>query len=118
LPQKIVALSTTEAEYIAVTETCKELIWLKDFMKELGKELVTPPLHSDSQNVVDLVNNPVYHDRTKHIDVRYHFIHILLKNGVLSLAKIHTSRNAANILTKVVKTEKLKTCSASVGLLG
>ena len=68
--QKIVALSTTEVEYVAATEACKEMIWLKDFMKELGKESVSPPLHNDRQNVIDFSNNPVYHDRTKHIDVR------------------------------------------------
>jgi len=115
--QKIVALSTREVEYVAATETCKELIWLIDFMKELDKEKVTPSLHSDSQSVIDLTNNPIYHDRTKHIDVRYHFISILLKDNVLSLVKIHTSQNPTDILTKVVMTEKLKTCSSSVGLL-
>ena len=79
---------------------------------------MTPSLHSDSQSDIDLVNNPVYHDRTKHIDVQYHFIRILLKDGVLSLVKIHTSQNPVDVLTKVVTTEKLKTCLASVGLLG
>ena len=106
-----------EVEYVAATETCKELIWLIDFMQELDKEQVTPSLHSDSQNAIDLTNNPIYHDRTKHIDVRYHFINILLKDNVLSLVKIHTSQNPADILTKVVMTEMLKTCSSSVGLL-
>jgi len=95
--QMIDALSTTEVEYVAATKTCKEFIWLKDFMKELGKDQVTLLLHSDSQSVIDLANNPVYHDRTKHIDVRYHFIRILLKDGVLSLVKIHTSRNPTDI---------------------
>jgi len=77
--QEIVTLSTTEAEYVATIETCKEWIWLKNFMKKLNKEHVTLSLHSDSQSAIDL---PVYHDRTEHIDVRYHFIHILLKDGV------------------------------------
>ena len=96
---KGVALSITEAKYVAATEACKELIWL------------------NVASVINFANNPVYHDRTKHIDVRYHFIRILLKD-VLSLMKIHTSRNSADMLTKIVTTEKLKTCSASVGLLG
>ena len=61
--QEIVTLSTTEAEYIATIETCKELIWLKDFMKKLGKESVILSLHNDSQSVVDFANNLVYHDR-------------------------------------------------------
>ena len=52
-------------------------------MNELGKEQVTPLLHSDSQSAIDLTNNPIYHDRTKHIGVWYHFIRILLKDGVI-----------------------------------
>ena len=66
-----------------------------DFMKELGKEQVISSLHSDSQNAIYLTNNTVYHDRTKYIDVWYHFIRILLKDGVLSLLKIYMSRNPA-----------------------
>ena len=93
--QKIVALSTTEAEYVVAIENCKEMILLKDFMKELGKEQMCPSLHSDSQSAIYLANNSAYHDRTKHIDVWYHFIHILLK-------KIHTSQNSTDMLTKMV----------------
>jgi len=66
-PQKIVALSTTEVEYVAVTGACKELILLNVFLKELGKEQETPSLHSDSQSSIDLANNLVYHDRTKYL---------------------------------------------------
>ena len=71
--QKIVALSTTEAEFVVATKACKELIWPKDFLKELRKEKEAPSLHNDIQSAIDLVtnpvyhNNPVYHDRTKHI---------------------------------------------------
>ena len=101
--QKIVALFKTKAEYVSVTETYKELIWLKDFMKELDKEQMSLSLHNDSQNAIHLANNPVYYDRSKHTNVRYHFIHILLKGDVLSLEKIHTSQNPADMLTKVAR---------------
>jgi len=69
-------------------------------MKELGKEQVIPSLHSDNQSAIDLTNNSVYYDKIKHIDMRHYFICILLKDGVLSLVKIHTSQNLADILTK------------------
>ena len=92
--QKIIALFTKEVKYVAATEACKELIWLKDFMKELDKEQVIPSLHSDSQSAIHLANNLVYYDRIKHTDVRYHFICILLKDDVLSLVKIYTSQNS------------------------
>ena len=116
-PQKIVALSMTETEYVTMTEACKKFIWLKDFMKERGQEQVTPTLHSDSQSAIGLVNNPAYHDRIKRIYVWYPFIHIFLNDSVLSLLKIHMNQNIADMLIKVVTTEKLNTCSASVSLL-
>ena len=87
------------AKYVAETETCKELIWLNDFMEELDKEQVSSPLHSDNQCAINLVKKPVYHDRSKYIDVWYHFIRTLLKDDVM---KIHTSRNPTGMLTKVV----------------
>lgn len=65
--QKIVAFSTTEAEYIAITEASKEMIWLQSFLKELGKKQENSVLYSDSQSVIHLANNPVFHSRTKHI---------------------------------------------------
>ncbi|KAL0300180.1 UNVERIFIED_CONTAM: Retrovirus-related Pol polyprotein from transposon TNT 1-94, partial [Sesamum angustifolium] len=74
--QQIVALSTTEAEYIAATEAFKEALWLEGIVKEIGflKQKIT--IFSDSQSAIQLCKNPVFHDRTKHIDVRNP-----LKNG-------------------------------------
>ena len=66
-----------------------------------------------SQSVINLTNNLVYHDIIKHVDVRFHFIRILLKNGILSLEKIYTSQSRVDMLIKVVMMEKMKTCSAS-----
>ena len=87
-------------------------------MKEFGKEQVSPSPHSDSQSVTNLASNSVYHDKTKHIDVRYHFIHTLLKDDVLSLKKIHTSQNSADMLTKMVTVEKLKIYSVFMSFQG
>jgi hypothetical protein len=65
--QKIVAISTTEAKYVAVTEAGKEMVWLQSFLDELGKKNEMGILHSDSQSAIFLAKNPVYHSRTKHI---------------------------------------------------
>ena len=86
------------------------------FLKELEKEQEASSLNSDSQSAIYLINNPIYHYRTKHIDVRYHFFCKLLKDGVLSLLKMHMSHNPADMLTKMVTVEKLKSYSASVDL--
>lgn len=114
--QKIVALSTTEAEYVAVTEAGKEMVWLQGFLDELGKTVEKGVLHSDSQSAIFLAKNPAFHSRTKHIQLRYHFIRSLIDSGQLILEKIRGAENPADMLTKVVTVDKLKLCEASVGL--
>ncbi|BAU00723.1 hypothetical protein VIGAN_10233900, partial [Vigna angularis var. angularis] len=71
---------------------------------------------SDSQSAIHLAKNSTFHSRTKHIDLRYHFIRSLLEDEVLTLRKILGSKNPADMLTKVVTTEKLRLCSTSIGL--
>ena len=116
--QKIVALSSCEAEYVAVTEAAKEMMWLQPFLRELGQDYDGSVLHCDSQSAIHLAKNPVYHSRTKHIQVRYHFIRSALEDGVLALEKIPGSENPFDLLTKAVTNEKLKLCAVSIGLLG
>ncbi|KAK4409459.1 Retrovirus-related Pol polyprotein from transposon TNT 1-94 [Sesamum angolense] len=98
--QNIVALSTTEVEYIAITEAFKEALWLEGLLKEIGflKQKVT--IFSDSQSRIQLCKNPVFHDRTKHIDVRYHFIRDIVENGTVNLEKIRSEENPADMGTK------------------
>eukprot|EP00253_Pinus_taeda_P028155 PITA_28155 len=116
--QSVVALSTTEAEYVAATEASKEMIWLQRFMGELGKEHYISTLYSDNQSAIHLARNSSFHSRTKHIQLKYHFIRSVLEGGELKLEKIHTSQNPADMLTKVVTRERLRICSVSIGLQG
>ena len=87
-------------------------------MGELGKEHDKGTLYSDSQSAIHLPKNSAFHSRTKHIQLKYHFIRSVLQDGELKLEKIHTSQNPADMLTKVVTREKLRICSVSVGLQG
>jgi len=111
-----VTISTTEAEYVVVTEASKELIWLQGLLTELGFKQEMNVLHSDSQSAIHLAKNLAFHSRTKHIDLRYHFIRSLIKDGVLKLVKIAGSKNLVDMLTKPITTKKLELCAASVGL--
>jgi hypothetical protein len=114
--KKVVALSTTEAEYVVVTEASKEMIWLQRFMEELGKKQENNRLYCDNESAIHLANNSTFHLKTKHIQLRYHFIRSILEDGHLKLEKIHTSQNPADMLTKGVTKEKLSSYLVSVGL--
>ena len=114
--QQVVALSTTEAEYVAATEASKDMIWLQRFMKELGKKQENSRLYSDNQSAIHLANSSYFHSRTKHIHLKYHFIRFVLDGELLKLENIHTSHNPADMLTKGVTREKLSSYLVSIGL--
>ncbi|KAL0286483.1 UNVERIFIED_CONTAM: Retrovirus-related Pol polyprotein from transposon TNT 1-94 [Sesamum radiatum] len=96
--QNIVALSTTEAEYIATTEAFKEAIWLKGILTEIGFLKNNVSVFSDSQSSIQLCKNPVFHDRTKHIEVKHHFIRDIVNKGVINLEKLSSEENPADMV--------------------
>ncbi|CAL1397307.1 unnamed protein product [Linum trigynum] len=114
--QKCVALSTTEAEYIAATEACKEMIWMKKFLNELGFLQEQPQLFCDSQSDIHLAKNASFHARSKHIDVRYHWIRDVLEMKQLQLEKIHTDENGSDMCTKTLPREKFEFCRSAAGM--
>lgn len=99
--QKIVALSSCEAEYIAASTAACQGIWLGrllDYLRKQTKGKVT--LKVDNKSAIALCKNPVYHDRSKHIDTRYHFIRECVENGKIEVEYVNTSDQLADILTK------------------
>ena len=94
------------------------MIWLQRFMDELGKKHDMGTLYNDIQSSIYRAKKLAFHSRTKHIQLKYHFIWSVLEDGQLKLEKIHTSQNPADMLTKVVTREKLRICSVSIGLQG
>ncbi|GKV35980.1 hypothetical protein SLEP1_g44167 [Rubroshorea leprosula] len=114
--QKCVALSTTEAEYIAATEVGKEMLWMKRFLQELGLKQKEYVVFCDSQSAIDLSKNTMYHARTKHIDLRYHWLRLVTENKQFQLRKIHTNNNVADMMTKVLPREKFEYCTKSAGM--
>ncbi|GJY28610.1 retrovirus-related pol polyprotein from transposon TNT 1-94 [Tanacetum coccineum] len=100
--QHVVALSTTEAEYMALTEAVKESIWLKGLLIELGVNLRSVIVNCDNQGAIHLSRNAMFHERKKHINVRYHFIREIVESKEIEVAKISTKDNVVNAFTKVV----------------
>ena len=114
--QVVVTLSTTEAEYMATTHACKEAIWLKRLCSDIEFKQGAVTIYSDSQNAIFLAKNLTFHARTKHIDVQYHFVRDMVKDGKANLEKVETLVNVVDALTKLVSTEKFRWCSKSMGL--
>ncbi|MCO5586434.1 hypothetical protein L7F22_040374 [Adiantum nelumboides] len=104
--QPCVALSTTEAEYMVATEATKEALWLSRLVGDLGMAGDAPTLHCDSQSAIALAQNLIFHAKTKHIEVRYHFIREVLEDKRIQLVKIHTDNNPANLLTKSLASQR------------
>ncbi|KAL5850362.1 hypothetical protein ACOSQ4_008375 [Xanthoceras sorbifolium] len=115
--QKCVALSTTEAEFIAATEACKELLWMKKFLNELGVQQDRYQLFCDSQSAIHLGKNSSFHSRSKHIDVRYHWIRDVLEKKQLQLEKIHTEENGSDMLTKILPRQFFEFCRLAAGMV-
>ena len=98
--QKTVALSSTKAEYMSLSDTSKQLLWIKSLMSELGINLAPIPLFGDNQGSIFLSSNPVQEKRIKHIDLRYHFIRDTITNKQVELFFIEGANNPADLFTK------------------
>ena len=108
--QPVVALSTTEAEYIVATEAIKKALWLLGLIGELGIKQEKITVYCDNQSTIHLTKNQMYHERTKHIDIKLHFIRDIISQGRVLVEKIHTDDNPADMFTKPVTSIKFKTC--------
>ncbi|PON33119.1 hypothetical protein PanWU01x14_355340, partial [Parasponia andersonii] len=104
--QTVVALSTTEAEYMAATQACKEAIWIQRLLEELGYKQEKIPLFCDSQSGLHIARNPAFHSRTKHISIQYYFVREVVEDGSVDMKKIHTKENLTDALTKSINTDK------------
>lgn len=103
--QPTIALSSTEAEYMALTDAARECIWWRSIMKELGFIDSSSPkaIHYDNKGAGELAMNPCHHSRSKHIDVKHHFIRECISNSTISLSQVSTHSMLADIFTKPLK---------------
>lgn len=98
--QPTVALSATEAEFVALTEATKDVIWLTNFLDELGIEYEVPTIYSDSQSAIEWSKNACHHQRSKHVALKYFFIRDTVADRKVKIAYVSTKQNVADILTK------------------
>ncbi|GJX47497.1 gag-pol polyprotein [Tanacetum coccineum] len=114
--QSVVAMSTTEAEYVAAAQASKEAVWLKMLLEELGHQQEKITLFCDNQSALYLARNPAFHSKTKHIRVQYHFVREKVEEGTVDMQKIHTDNNVADYMTKAINCDKFIWCRSSCGL--
>jgi hypothetical protein len=116
--QSIVAMSSTEAEYIACSEAAKEALWLQRLLGEIQRTPIrkAQTLFADNQGAIKLSKNPQQHKRTKHIDIKYHFIRDCCQKGLVELVYLPTGQMVADILTKSLPREKHELHAKGMGL--
>jgi hypothetical protein len=98
--QKSVALSTTEAEYIVVGHCCPQLLWMRQTLRDYGYKLSKVPLLCDNESIIRMADNPVEHNRTNHIDIRYHFWRDHQQKRDIEIAYVSTHNQLTDIFTK------------------
>jgi hypothetical protein len=124
--QKVVAISSAEAEYIALKEATKESLYLQNFINELFsynslKEYnvfsKVNTIKTDSLSAIELAKNPIYHARTKHVDITYHFVRENLLSNNIDLVYENTSTILADNLTKATSIPKFKDFISRISLI-
>ncbi|GJS90633.1 ribonuclease H-like domain-containing protein, partial [Tanacetum coccineum] len=115
--QTIVATSTTEAEYVAAAHCCGQVLWVQNQLLDYGFNFMNTKIHIDNESTICIVKNPVYHSKTKHIEIRHHFIRDCYEKKLISVEKIHTDLNVADLLTKPFDGPRFNYLVVSIGLV-
>ncbi|GJY38710.1 ribonuclease H-like domain-containing protein [Tanacetum coccineum] len=106
--QTVVANSTTEAEYVAAASCCGQVLWIQNQMLDYGYNFMNTKIFIDNESTICIVKNPVFHSKTKHIEIRHHFIRDSNEKKLIQMIKIHTDQNVADLLTKAFDVSRFR----------
>ncbi|GJZ21177.1 hypothetical protein Tco_0558216 [Tanacetum coccineum] len=115
--QQSVAMSSAEAEYVAAAGCCASILWMKSQLSDYDIHYKMVPIFCDNTSAIAISNNPVLHSRTKHIDIRYHFIRDHILKGDIELHFIPTEYQLADIFTKPLDEPTFTRLKAELGML-
>ncbi|GJR82238.1 putative ribonuclease H-like domain-containing protein [Tanacetum coccineum] len=115
--QTIVANSTTEAEYVAAASCCRQVLWIQNQMLDYGYIFMNTKICIDNESTICIVKNLVFHSKTKHIEIRHHFIIDSIEKKLMQMIKIHIDQNVADLLTKAFDVGRFQYLIASIGML-
>ncbi|KAJ9536269.1 hypothetical protein OSB04_un000541 [Centaurea solstitialis] len=106
--QTTVSQSTTEAEYIAASQCCSQVLWIQNQMKDYGLSFLQTSIYIDNNSAISIVNNHVKHSKTKHIEIKYHFIRDCNEKKIIQVLKVHTDDQYADLFTKAFDVGRYK----------
>ncbi|GKD03079.1 hypothetical protein Tco_1178053 [Tanacetum coccineum] len=115
--QTALAISTTEAEYVSTGKACQQALWMKQALVDYDINLDDILVLCDNKSAIDLSKNPVLHSRTKHIEIRHHFLRDNVQKGTISIEKVSSEDNIADIITKPLKRESFNLLRLGLGLM-
>lgn len=115
--QTAISISTTEAEYVSVGKACKQALWMKQALVDYGIRLENIPIMRDNKGAIDLSKNPIQHSRTKHIEICHHFLRDNVQKCNISIEKVASEDNIADIFTKPLKRELFNHLRLGLGML-
>ncbi|GKE64547.1 hypothetical protein Tco_1518708 [Tanacetum coccineum] len=115
--QMALAISTTEAEYVSAGKACQQALWMKQALIDYDIRLDEFPIMCDNKGAIDLRKNLVQHSRTKHIEIRHHFLHDNVQKGNISVEIVAFEDNIADILTKPLKREVFNYLRLGLGMM-
>nr|GEV43547.1 retrovirus-related Pol polyprotein from transposon TNT 1-94 [Tanacetum cinerariifolium] len=115
--QKSAAISSTETEYIALSGFCAQILWMRSQLSDYGLGFNKILMYCDNKSAIALCSNSVQHSRSKHIDIRYHFIKEQVENGVIELYFVNTEYQLADLFTKALGRERMEFLINKLGIL-
>ena len=115
--QNCISTSSTKAKYIAAASCCSQLLWMRQCLEDFGIKIKTLPLLCDNESAIRIAHNPVLHGKTKHIEIRYHFIRDHVANGDISLSYINTKDQLADIFTKPLDEKRFKELRGQINVV-
>nr|GEZ18740.1 retrotransposon protein, putative, unclassified [Tanacetum cinerariifolium]GFA20239.1 retrotransposon protein, putative, unclassified [Tanacetum cinerariifolium] len=114
--QKSAAISSTEAEYIALSGCCAQILWMRSQLSDYGLAFNKILMYCDNKSVIALCCNNVQHSRSKHIDIRYHFIKEQVEQGVIELYFVNTEYQLADLFTKALGRDRIEFLTNKLGM--
>jgi len=115
--QYLVALSTAEAEYVAAASCCAQLLWIKQQLSYFGLSIERVPIFCDNTSAINIAKNHVQHKRTKHIDIRHHFLRDNVEKGQISMNFCATEQQIVDIFTKALAREHFERNKLELGMI-